>query len=46
MRVLDYWQPNTVLTRQVYTDYHYGRPKYGETPELDKLEHAIFLGLG
>jgi S1-C subfamily serine protease len=45
MRVLEYQQPNTVLTGQIYTDYHYGRPNYGETPETDELEHAIFLAL-
>lgn len=45
MRTLMYNDPNTVLTGQVYTDYFYGRSGYGETPEIDELEHAIFLAL-
>lgn len=45
MPTFRYDDPGTVLRGQIYTDYFYGRPNYGETPEIDELEHAIFLAL-
>jgi hypothetical protein len=45
MRTLKYGDPETVLRGQIYTDYFFGRPGYGETPELDELEHSILLAL-
>jgi S1-C subfamily serine protease len=45
MQTLGYGNPGTVLRGQIYTDYFYGRSGYGETPEIDELEHAIFLAL-
>jgi hypothetical protein len=45
MRTSKYGDPETVLRGQIYTDYFFGRPGYGETPELDELEHSILLAL-
>lgn len=45
MQILRYGNPETTLRGQIYTDYFLGRPGYGETPEIDELEHAILLAL-
>ena len=45
MKPLTFGDPETVLRGQIYTDYVYGRSGYGETPEIDELEHAILLAL-
>src|SRR6266436_3384461 len=45
MQTLTFGDPEIVLRGQIYTDYFYGRSGYGETPEIDELEHSIFLAL-
>jgi hypothetical protein len=45
MRILKYGDPTTTLRGQIYTDYFFGRPNYGESPERDQLEHSILLAL-
>ena len=45
MRILKYGDLETLLRGQIYTDYFFGRPNYGESPERDELEHAILLAL-
>lgn len=41
---LDYHVP-VVLQGQLFTDFYYGRPNYGSSPELDEVEHAVILAL-
>ncbi len=43
MKFLNYHDPATVLRGQIITEYYAGRPNYGESPELDELEHSIVL---
>lgn len=45
MQILKFGDATTVLRGQIYTDYFFGRPNYGESPELDELEHSICLAL-
>jgi hypothetical protein len=45
MQILSYGDPATTLRGQIYTDYFFGRSGYGETPEIDELEHSILLAL-
>jgi hypothetical protein len=39
------YDQDVALTGQVTTEYHFGRPNYGETPELDELERVPVLVL-
>lgn len=43
--VVKYNDPATVLEGQVYTDFYYGRPTYGMSPDVDEIEHPIILAL-
>jgi len=45
MRMLTRGDPATLLRGQIYTDYFFGRPGYGESPESDELEHSVMLAL-
>jgi len=45
MQLFTFGDPETVLRGHIYTNYFYGRSGYGKTPEIDELEHAIFLAL-
>jgi hypothetical protein len=45
MRTLTFGDPRTLLRGQIFTDYFYGRPGYGESPDTDELEHSIFIAL-
>jgi S1-C subfamily serine protease len=44
-RKFQYNDSSVVLEGQVYTDFFFGRPNYGESPETDDIEHAVVLAL-
>jgi len=44
-RKMQYNDQNTSLEGQLYTDFFFGRPNYGNSPDTDEIEHAIFLAL-
>jgi S1-C subfamily serine protease len=43
MRNLQYSDSTVTLEGQLYTDFFYGRPDYGSSPETDDIEHAIMF---
>lgn len=45
MRVVRIEDKEIRLRGQMFTEYRFGRPNYGETPEIDVLEHPAFLEL-
>ena len=43
--MIKYRDPSVSLEGQLYTDFFYGRPSYGESPADDEVEQPTFLAL-